>query len=73
MILEARDRIGGRILTLHDHAFGVPVELGAEFIHGRPDVTWKLVREANLTAFDLPFDHRYRHKGHLAHLPDICE
>jgi monoamine oxidase len=35
-------------------------------------VTWKLVREANLTAFDLPFDHRCRHKGHLAHLPDIA-
>lgn len=32
-ILEARDRIGGRVHT--DRAFaGVPVEFGAEFIHG---------------------------------------
>jgi monoamine oxidase len=30
---EARDRIGGRILTLSDAGF--PIELGAEFIHGR--------------------------------------
>ncbi len=32
-LLEARDRIGGRIWTVSD---GFPVELGAEFIHGRP-------------------------------------
>lgn len=32
-VLEARDRIGGRIWTVHD---GFPVEFGAEFIHGRP-------------------------------------
>jgi monoamine oxidase len=31
-IVEARDRLGGRILTLHDQPF--PVELGAEFMHG---------------------------------------
>jgi len=33
-ILEARDRIGGRILTRRDPHLSVPVELGAEFIHG---------------------------------------
>jgi monoamine oxidase len=34
LLLEAQDRIGGRILTRHvgDEA----IELGAEFIHGRP-------------------------------------
>lgn len=32
-ILEARDRIGGRVHT--DRSFaGLPVEFGAEFIHG---------------------------------------
>jgi monoamine oxidase len=32
-VLEARDRIGGRVQT--DTAFaGIPVEFGAEFIHG---------------------------------------
>ncbi|HEX4794328.1 MAG TPA: NAD(P)/FAD-dependent oxidoreductase [Humisphaera sp.] len=71
LILEARNRIGGRIHTVRDSAFGAPVELGAEFIHGRPDVTWNLVHEAKLTAIDLPFDHRHRHAGHLAHMDDI--
>ncbi len=33
IVLEARDRIGGRVYT--DRAFaGVPVEFGAEFVHG---------------------------------------
>lgn len=33
IILEARDRIGGRVFT--DHTFaGFPVEFGAELIHG---------------------------------------
>jgi monoamine oxidase len=37
-ILEARDRIGGRVFTCPDHdhnsASSIPIELGAEFIHG---------------------------------------
>ncbi len=32
-VLEARDRIGGRVYTNHDFA-SIPVEFGAEFIHG---------------------------------------
>jgi len=34
IILEARDCIGGRIRTIHD--FGVPVDLGAAWLHGGP-------------------------------------
>jgi monoamine oxidase len=40
-ILEARDRIGGRMFTLHDPVWQVPIELGAEFIHGLPPEIWK--------------------------------
>ena len=43
-LLEARDRIGGRIFTLHDSTCNAPVELGAEFIHGRPTEIWKLLK-----------------------------
>ena len=71
LILEARDRIGGRILTHHDPAFRTPLELGAEFIHGRPQVTWKLIRQAGLVAVDLPVDHRWRHRGRLSRMGDI--
>jgi monoamine oxidase len=34
VIVEARDRIGGRVYTHHESAFEVPIELGAEFVHG---------------------------------------
>jgi monoamine oxidase len=47
LILEARDRVGGRVWTIHG-AGGVPVELGAEFIHGHPGATFELIRSANL-------------------------
>jgi monoamine oxidase len=33
LVLEARSRIGGRVYTNRDFA-GIPVEFGAEFIHG---------------------------------------
>jgi monoamine oxidase len=43
-ILEARDRVGGRIHTLQTGE-GV-VELGAEFVHGRAPELWSLIEEA---------------------------
>ncbi len=47
LILEARNRIGGRIWT--DEQFAdFPVELGAEFIHGETAATHDLVDQAGL-------------------------
>lgn len=42
IILEARDRVGGRIHTQRDER-GV-IELGAEYIHGENVSTWEYVR-----------------------------
>jgi monoamine oxidase len=47
-MLEARDRIGGRIYTIHDPSCTVPVELGAEFVHGMPPEIWNLAQAARL-------------------------
>jgi len=49
-ILEARDRIGGRILTKHDAICNAPVELGAEFIHGCPPEIWDMLRRHKIPA-----------------------
>ncbi len=38
-LLEARDRIGGRIHPLDASEFGYAAEGGAEFIHGEAPVT----------------------------------
>ena len=47
-VLEARERTGGRMHTIHSAAFSVPIEAGAEFIHGSLPVTIKLLREAGI-------------------------
>jgi monoamine oxidase len=52
VILEARDRIGGRIWTVHAPN-GAPVELGAEFIRGVPRATFDLVKAANLETVEV--------------------
>lgn len=46
ILLEARDRLGGRILTKHVSYH--PIELGAEFIHGRPAEIFDVIAEAGL-------------------------
>jgi monoamine oxidase len=55
-IVEARPRIGGRILTVRQPAPNgtqIPVELGAEFIHGLPASSWGVAREAKLDTYEL--------------------
>jgi monoamine oxidase len=47
-VLEARERTGGRIHTLYSAAFSVPVETGAEFIHGNLPVTIALLQQAGI-------------------------
>jgi monoamine oxidase len=46
VVLDARGRIGGRILT--DHSTPSPVELGAEFVHGKPPATWSILEKSRL-------------------------
>ncbi len=52
LCLEARHRIGGRILTIRDPLSPIPVELGAEFIHGQPSETGEIARSGALTIYD---------------------
>ncbi len=61
-VYEARDRIGGRILTHRDERFPMPLELGAEFIHGEAPLTERLLREAHLSDYNLDGD-SWRAKG----------
>ena len=49
LILEARDRIGGRILTLPGLTPEHGIELGAEFVHGKPKEFDRYISEHGLT------------------------
>ena len=50
-LLEAAPRIGGRIHTVRNG--DEIIELGAEFIHGRPPELWSLIQEAGLETYEL--------------------
>ncbi len=52
ILLEARDRIGGRVWSRPVPRTATPVELGAEFIHGRGELTMRLLRDAGTAAID---------------------
>jgi phytoene dehydrogenase-like protein len=55
-ILEARDRLGGRILTVQDPVLQAPVELGAEFIHGLPPEIWEILQTERVVPIEVEGD-----------------
>jgi monoamine oxidase len=72
-LLEARPRLGGRIHTLHVADLPLPVELGAEFIHGQPDETFSIVEAAALIACQLPNNHWRSRDGQWDQIPDFWQ
>jgi monoamine oxidase len=72
-ILEARERTGGRISTLHLPDLPVPIEFGAEFIHGANASTFSIVDAAALTAVELPDQHLWTRNGQHAGIPNFWE
>jgi monoamine oxidase len=52
LTVEARARVGGRCDTRRLPGIAAPVELGAEFIHGRPEATLSLLKAAGIPAID---------------------
>jgi monoamine oxidase len=66
IVLEARDRIGGRIHTHFDSQVSAPIELGAEFVHGKPPEILKLAERAGLKLLELPNVHWYLRHGVLS-------
>ena len=71
ILLEARQRLGGRIHSFADARFPIPVELGAEFIHGQPPATCDLIRRFQLETCELPGDHWRYSQGRLERLTDF--
>ncbi|HLH12802.1 MAG TPA: NAD(P)/FAD-dependent oxidoreductase [Methylovirgula sp.] len=48
-IVEARNRIGGRIYPLPESEFGYPAQGGAEFIHGEAAISREILKTAGAT------------------------
>jgi monoamine oxidase len=47
-MIEARDRVGGRVFTVIDPVLKHAVELGAEFVHGLSPEIWQPLQRHNL-------------------------
>lgn len=62
-ILEAKNRLGGRIHTVHQG--GLPVELGAEFLHGKNAAVSAAIQAAGLTTHPAANDHLLLENGKL--------
>lgn len=51
-VLEAKERLGGRIHTVGHRR--LPIELGAEFVHGKNPALLQAIRSAGLTTLKMP-------------------
>lgn len=72
-IVEARGRVGGRIYTYRDPAVAAPIELGAEFLHGRTPETDAIVDAAHLHAVDVVGDHWRAEHGQFTNVDDFWD
>jgi monoamine oxidase len=72
-VLEGRDRLGGRIHTLHDPESPLAIELGAEFVHGENVPTWPLLQRAGLETWELLDHHERRDEDKPTRFPDIVD
>src|SRR5258708_2837272 len=70
-VIEARSRLGGRIFTIHDPNSPLPIELGAEFVHGEPEQLLNVIQAAKLILDMLPDNHHLSRNGAFSPIPDF--
>ncbi|MEI9938767.1 MAG: NAD(P)/FAD-dependent oxidoreductase [Pseudomonadota bacterium] len=70
LVLEAGTRVGGRIWTVPGIAGALPSELGAEFVHGKPEPTLHLAREAGVGLVPVADRHIGKDGSEFRDLPD---
>jgi len=68
LVLEARERIGGRAWTVWDPRVPVPLEMGAEFIHDGAPLTARLLERAGLSSISLHPELRQARKGRFVRM-----
>jgi monoamine oxidase len=62
-VLEAKKRFGGRIHTIREGK--LPIELGAEFIHGKNQTLLDAIHDAGLSMHDVPDSNQLFENGKL--------
>jgi monoamine oxidase len=72
ILLEARDRLGGRILSERRRGWGSPIELGAEFLHDGNAAFWRLLRRNRLRPRRVPPRHWRFNGAGLERVDDLA-
>jgi monoamine oxidase len=70
-VVEARDRIGGRILTVHDERLPHAIELGPEFIHGSAPELVRILEDARIVPFTIEGNRWRMRGGQLQHVDNF--
>ena len=77
IVLEARNRCGGRIHTIKNESFFKHAELGAEFVHGDLPITLGLLKEGKIPYTNVNGEMWNYRDGHfnkdMEHLPEWDE
>ena len=70
-VIEARERVGGRIHTFRQDSSIIPVEFGAEFVHGKHPQLLEIIEAAGATLCDVTDRHWYFENGVLSKSHDF--
>lgn len=68
LVLEARDRVGGRAFSLREVDLPVPIELGAEFVHGDTPHTRALFATLGAGVADVPDQRARARRGRITRM-----
>ena len=70
ILIEARDRVGGRVHTHHNSSL-IPVELGAEFVHGQHPQLLQIIENSGRPLCDVTHHHWYFENGAVSNSHDF--
>jgi monoamine oxidase len=71
VVIEARDRPGGRIFSYYSQGLDDPLEMGAEFVHGNLELTKHLLKKAGIEISKVKGEIWEKKDGKLKELKDF--
>jgi monoamine oxidase len=73
IVLEARNRIGGRVHTVRSTQSPLPIELGAEFLHGEAEQVREIADANRLPIIDIAGERWISERGRLSRMDDFWD